>query len=199
MSDLPFDPMPRWTAEDFHSRPEHAVESEPRVRLPSGKVVTPIPLADKTATLDDGRLYRARLGRDEMEEALERLGLVFLSLATVHEINRVGLWIKAKQLVRTAADSAQMRSIKFAKIHDEACWTQIDAAGGLQGRACMNFMKWQTKPEPSAGPPPGPIWNCMAGWSDVPGGPLRQAGTGYNHVGYYQIDYGTGCMGEEPQ
>lgn len=161
------------------------IESCPRFRLPSGKVVTATPLGDARNGL------RARLDRDSAIEALRDLGLVLLTRETVLEIARVGHWVKPVTLVRTAEDQRLMRTEAYCRKHDAEMMRQLDESKWDRETVCSTFGKWHIQ-----GAAPGA--NRICGWPQSKGGKLIQEGIADVHIGEKLTDYATLTMGEEP-
>lgn len=164
---------------------EDAVDGFGRAVLPSGKVVTRLPLVDGRTGL------MARLDRISAIRALAALNLRLPSLETVREIGRVGFWVAPVTLVSTAEDERQMRGEAFCRRHDALMFERLAAAGWNRLDVVSTFGKWHVH-----GAAPGA--NRIAGWPRSKGGPFIQQGVRDVHIGEELTDYATLTMGEEP-
>ena len=102
--------MQRYPDDDvqFRTDPVNARVDSPLVTLPSGRVVTALPLADGTAPMLGSVFLRASLTRVDAIAALALFGLELPTLEIVREIDRAGLWIPPQTLVFDAFDQQHM-------------------------------------------------------------------------------------------
>jgi hypothetical protein len=191
--------MRRYQDDDvlFRSRPEDARVDSPMVALPSGRVVTSLPLADGIAPMLGSVFLRASLTRVDAIAALAMFGLELPDLETIREMDRAGLWIPPQTLVFDAIDQQRMRSLGYRREHDRRCWGELAERGVTapdQLTKCVaNFGKLHI-----AGAAPGN--NRLAGWSRKQGGEFIQKGIADNHKGEAAslFDYGTLVVGVVP-
>lgn len=173
------------TPSPYRTAVEDVVDTFGRAVLPSGRVVTRLPLVDGRTGL------MARLDRVSAIRALAAINLRLPTLATVREIARVGFWVPPVTLVSTAADERLMRTEAFCRQHDERMLSQLTAAGWDGREVVSTFGKWHVQ-----GAAPGA--NRIAGWPRSKGGRLIQQGIQDVHIGEELTDYATLTMGEEP-
>ena len=200
MSRYPNDHLP------FRTRPEDAHLDAPLVKLPSGVMVTMLPLADSAAPLlENSAMLRASLTRVDAIEALEAFGLELCPLAVLHEMASVGIWIPPATLVHDAYDQAHMSSLGYKQEHDRRCWGELAKRGigpdtvWSLARPIFNFGKTHKAMEVGGKPAPENGDNAMGGWDTTDDGRPNfiQAGTGANHRGEASrfVDYGTNVYG----
>lgn len=191
--------MQRYPDDDvqFRTDPVNARVDSPLVTLPSGRVVTALPLADGTAPMLGSVFLRASLTRVDAIAALALFGLELPTLEIVREIDRAGLWIPPQTLVFDAFDQQHMRSLGYRREHDRRCWGELAERGVTAPeqltKSVANFGKLHIAGAAAKN-------NRLAGWSRLPGGQFIQAGTNDNHIGEAAslFDYGTLVVGVVP-
>jgi hypothetical protein len=188
----------------FRTRPEDARLDFSLVTLPSGRQVTRLPLADGVAPmLPNGAMLRASMDRADGLVALASFGLVPCTLEVLHEMASVGLWIKPVTLVRDAYDQQHMQSRGYKVEHDRQCWEALAKHDVTPANVdaldvpIFNFGKTHKAAEVNGKPVPENGDNFMGGWDKTDDGrpDFIQAGTGRNHLGTKQWDYGTHWLG----
>lgn len=189
----------------FRTRPEDARLDSPLVALPSGRLVTALPLADGVAPMLGQAFLRASLVRVDAIDALARFGLVLCSLEVLHEMASVGLWTPPVTLVADAYDQRHMSSLGYKREHDRRVWTHLAKRAISPDRIdslrvpIVNFGKTHVARGDDL-PEDDDCW--LAGWDKTDDGraDFIQAGTREVHPGQARSlrDYGTNCVGMAP-
>lgn len=128
-----------------------------------GKRWTALPLIDTRTGLF------ARLTWEGTQQAFERLGLRFIAPSEWQELYKSGegILLKPCTLVRTSADQYRMRSIEFARKHDDCVWEQLNALSYDGTRVVI-----------SAGKDWSPTRGNNYGWLQAPSGKPIQPDAG---------------------
>lgn len=199
MSKYPDDNIPYRTA------PADARLDSALVTLPSGRLVTVLPLADGLAPMLGQAFLRASLVRVDAIDALARFGLVLCSLEVLREMATVGLWTPPVTLVSTVYDQRHMTSLGFKREHDRQVWTHLAKRAVSPSSIetlripVVNFGKTHCARGDDL-PEDEDCW--LAGWdkTDDHRPDFIQAGTREVHPGQARSlhDYATNCVGMAP-
>lgn len=184
----------------YRSTPETAHLDAALVALPSGRVVTGAPLADKAAPMLGGALMRASLARCDVAPALWRFGLVPILPEVFRELAAVGFWVPPHFLVFDAYDQAHMTSLGYAREHDRRVWADLRKRHNLGPSDLERLPKPIVWGKTHAAGPDGVV-DRMVGFDlhDDGRADLIQSGIGPNHAAQPDVhDYGTHTYGMVP-
>lgn len=199
MTKYPDDDVP------FRTLPDAARLDSPLVELPSGRIVTALPLADGLAPMLGQAFLRASLVRVDAIDALARFGLVLCPLEVLQEMATVGLWTPPVTLVSTVYDQRHMSSLGYKREHDRQVWAHL--AKRAVGPATVESLRVPVvnfgKTHSARGdglPEDEDCW--LAGWDKTNDGraDFIQAGTREVHPGQARSlrDYATNAYGVAP-
>lgn len=137
-------PPPGPSRDVYRSQPERVrVDDTGWIPLPSGGLVTAMPLVDVSQRLATGDYLYARLDQPTAEDLAASMGGRLLTREQVDEISRIGYHTKPCTLVHSKADFAGMRSLDFARRHDECMRAQL--AGWQRDRPVQGGKDYVTR------------------------------------------------------
>lgn len=185
----------------YRTRIEDARLDSPLVTLPSGRMVTALPLADGVAPMLGSALLRASLARCDVKAALAQFGLEPIVAADFYEMATVGYWVPSHFLVFDAYDQAHMTSLGYAQEQNRRVWASLRERHGLGPGDVSRLTKPVLWAKSHAAGPDGEV-DRMVGMDKTDDGKpdLIQWGTKPNHDAQPDVhDYGTQVYGAVPR